>query len=103
MPRLGLGAPHVMAYWWKSPSRARWAASTSSRGGGKLGMPWARVMPPGWGPPRGLARITRSVNPCTRFEIPVIGAPSRQEDVMLDGVHRHALRLEPGHPPIEPF
>jgi hypothetical protein len=45
MARRSDGVPQVIAYWWKSPSMARWAASISSRGGGKFGMPWARLMP----------------------------------------------------------
>src|SRR5262245_11611852 len=92
------GVPQVMAYWWKSPSRARCAASTSSRGGGKFGMPCARLMPLYWLFTRVISRMTDSVKPWTRFEIPIIAPPpSRQHHVALDGVHRDALLLEPGH------
>src|SRR5262245_60436691 len=69
MARRRRGVPHVMAYWWKSPSSARWAASTSTSGGRKFGMPWARLMPPCWLFTRVISRMTDSVNPCTRFEI----------------------------------
>src|SRR5215813_5069159 len=87
-----------MAYWWKSPSRARCAASTSSRGGGKFGMPCARLMPSYWLFTRVISRMTDSVKPWTRREIPLIAPPlSRQHHVALDGVHRDALFLQPGH------
>src|SRR6267142_1414229 len=69
MARRSDGVPHVIAYWWKSPSMARWAASISSRGGGKLGIPWARLMPSYWLLTRVISRITDSVNPWTRLEI----------------------------------
>ena len=55
--------PQVIAYWWKSPSMARWAASMSSRGGLKFGIPWARLMPSYWLLTRVISRITDSVNP----------------------------------------
>src|SRR5713101_187555 len=58
-----------MAYWWKSPSMARWAASRISLGGGKLGIPWARLIPSCWLLMRVISRMTDSVNPWTRFEI----------------------------------
>src|SRR6266704_5310831 len=58
-----------MAYWWKSPSMARWAASRISVGGGKLGIPWARLIPSCWLLMRVISRMTDSVNPWTRFEI----------------------------------
>ncbi len=61
--------PQVIAYWWKSPSIARWAASISSRGGGKFGIPWARLMPSYWLLTRVISRITDSVKPWTRLEI----------------------------------
>src|SRR3990172_4652857 len=48
---------------------ARWAASRSSLGGGKLGIPWARLTPPYWLLTRVISRITDSVNPWTRLEI----------------------------------
>src|SRR5215467_15468626 len=82
MARRSRGAPQVIAYWWKSPSSARWAASTSSRGGGKLGMPWARLMPSCSLLTRVISRITDSVKPCTRLEI--MWVPSGKHDVALD-------------------
>src|SRR3989304_5798895 len=36
MARRRRGVPQVIAYWWKSPSTARGAASSSSRGGGEV-------------------------------------------------------------------
>src|ERR1041384_7465908 len=63
------GAPQVIAYWWKSPSSARCAASTTARGGGKFGMPWARFTPPYWLTTRVISRMTDSVNPWTRSEM----------------------------------
>src|SRR5687768_4596907 len=69
MARRSDGVPQVIAYWWKSPSMARWAASISSRGGGKFGMPWARLMPSYWLLTRVISRITDSVKPWTRLEI----------------------------------
>src|SRR3989304_4614399 len=48
---------------------ARWAASRSSLGGAKLGIPWARLTPPYWLLTRVISRITDSVNPWTRLEI----------------------------------
>src|SRR5262249_21096744 len=73
------GVPHVIAYWWKSPSSARWAASTTAGGGAKFGMPWARLTPPYWLTTRVISRMTDSVNPWTRSEIRtrVGSAPSR--------------------------
>src|SRR5262245_41333805 len=70
MARRSPGAPQVIAYWWKSPSRARCAASTTAAGGAKFGIPWARLTPPYWSQTRVISRITDSVNPCTLLEIP---------------------------------
>src|SRR3954470_13917532 len=69
MARRRLGAPHVTAYWWKSPSSARCAASISACGGRKFGMPWARLTPPCCMTTRVISRMTDSVNPWTRCEI----------------------------------
>ena len=69
MARRRPGVPHVMAYWWKSPSSARCAASMTARGGGKFGIPWARLTPPCWATTRVISRMTDSVNPWTRREI----------------------------------
>src|SRR5712691_4034121 len=101
MARRSDGVPQVIAYWWKSPSMARWAASTSSRGGGKLGMPWARLMPSYWLLTRVISRMTDSVKPCTRLEI--IWRPSGEDDVVLDGIDRDALPLEPRHSRFQPL
>src|SRR6266545_313060 len=112
MARRRRGVPQVIAYWWKSPSMARCAASSTSLGGGKFGIPWARLIPPYWLLTRVISRITDSVKPCTRLEI--IGAPwsrrirraragsagksrdevLRQAAAALDGIHRDAL-LQP--------
>src|SRR5688500_13549311 len=103
MARRSRGVPHVIAYWWKSPSSARWAASTSARGGGKFGIPWARLIPSYWLFTRVISRMTDSVKPWTRFEIPIIGRePLREHHVALNGIHGDALLLEPGHPLLEP-
>src|SRR5262247_1103658 len=48
---------------------ARWAASISSRGGGKFGIPWARLMPSYWLLTRVISRITDSVQPWGRIVI----------------------------------
>ena len=72
-----LGAPHVIAYWWKSPSMARCAASISAWGGRKFGMPWARFTPPYWPTTRVISRMTDSVNPWTRWEIRIRAGPQR--------------------------
>src|SRR4026209_451922 len=102
MARRSRGVPQVMAYCGKSPSSARCAASPSSRGGGKLGMPWARLMPSYWLFTRVISRMTDSVNPCTRCEMPIIArSPSREPPVPLDGIPRDALRLQPGHASLE--
>src|ERR671925_62381 len=61
MARRRLGVPHVIAYWWKSPSIARCAASSSSGGGEKFGIPWARLTPPSWLTTRVISRMTDSV------------------------------------------
>src|SRR6266436_2453220 len=82
---------------------ARCAASSNSGGGGKFGMPCARLIPPYWSLTRVISRITDSVNPCTRREIIGRGAGSGENDVALDGVHRHALLLEPGDALLEPL
>src|SRR5215475_8992913 len=127
MAFLRLGVPQVIAYWWKSPSIARWAAAMSSGGGGKLGMPWARFTPPSWSTTRVISRMTDSVKPWTRREIcirwgaatgppspPRSGTPplsrgaprhryrnaapcSRNDDVALDRIDLDALVLEPRH------
>src|SRR4029450_22041 len=99
MARRSRGVPQVIAYWWKSPSKARWAASTSSRGGGKLGIPWARLMPSCWLFTRVISRMTDSVNPCTRCEIPIMtaapsapGSARRALPASRDGGHdRHGV------------
>src|SRR3972149_11146310 len=92
MARRRRGVPRGIAYWWKSPSIARWAASSTSRGGGKFGIPCARLTPPWWITTRVISRMTDSVNPWTRFEIT---RGLRDHDVVLDRVHLHAGLLEP--------
>src|SRR6266478_5803011 len=85
-----------MAYWWKSPSMARWAASMISLGGGKLGIPWARLIPSCWLLMRVISRMTDSVKPWTRFEIMAgSGGSAPSGDGRNDGhlVSRLELRL----------
>src|SRR5262245_60784854 len=91
MARRRRGAPHVIAYWWKSPSRARWAAATSSAGGGKSGIPCARLIPPCSSLTRVISRMTDSVNAWTRLEItrdvPTGEPTGRRSPAAGDGGH----------------
>src|SRR3990172_3279787 len=98
MARRRLGVPQVIAYWWKSPSMARWAASSSSRGGGKSGIPCARLTPPCWLTTRVISRMTDSVKPWTRREIT---RRLREHDVALERVHLDARLLEPADAALE--
>src|SRR5690606_10384012 len=54
-------APHVIAYWFRSASIARFAASLIAGGAGKSGKPWARLTAPCCCASRVIARITDSV------------------------------------------
>src|SRR5205809_3485018 len=100
MARRRLGVPHVIAYWWKSPSIARWAASSSAFGGGKLGMPWARFTPPSWSTTRVISRMTDSVKPWTRFEI-TRRTISGDDYITLEGIDLHPAVPEPLDPAFE--
>src|SRR5687767_3189523 len=85
MARRRDGVPHVIAYWWKSPSMARCAASRSSFGGAKFGMPWARLTPPCWFTTRVISRMTDSVKPCTRSDMRLMAASAASGDRGHDG------------------
>src|SRR3990172_3673821 len=98
MARRRRGVPQVIAYWWKSPSMARWAASSSSRGGAKFGTPGGGLPPPCWLTTRVISRMTDSVKPWTRREIT---RRLREHDVALERVHLDARLLEPADAALE--